>query len=80
MYSRELDGEPLTLSASGFTYNSTFVLYDYESESMWFHLDDHLVAIGGPHAGRELATFPSTDASWGDWLAEHPDSLFLSYP
>ena len=30
MYSRELDGTVLTLAASGWTYQSTFVLYDRE--------------------------------------------------
>ncbi len=44
VYSREIDGEILTLSASGWTYGRIFVLYDYETESMWFHLqgDDGL--------------------------------------
>ena len=38
MYSREIDGEILTLSAGGWTYGRTFVLFDYETESLWYHL------------------------------------------
>jgi hypothetical protein len=35
VYSREIDGKTLTLSASGWTYDRLFVLYDYETESIW---------------------------------------------
>ena len=36
MYSREIDGKVLTLAFSGWTYNNLFILYDYETESMWY--------------------------------------------
>jgi hypothetical protein len=41
VYSREIDGKILTLTASGWTYGdnpsiSTFVLVDKETESLWF--------------------------------------------
>lgn len=41
VYSREIDGEVLTLAASGWTYGqnasrSTFVLADKETRSLWF--------------------------------------------
>lgn len=41
VYSRELDGNILTLAPSGWTYgenafSSTFVLMDKETESLWF--------------------------------------------
>ena len=56
MYSREIDGEILTLSASGWTYNNTFVLFDYETESLWYHLEgtDGLTSISGVYADRFL--------------------------
>ncbi len=44
VYSRELDGEVLRLTPSGWTFgedmmNSVFVLMDKETESLWFPID-----------------------------------------
>ena len=82
MYSREIDGEILTLSASGWTYRNTFVLYDYETESMWYHLSgtDGLTCISGTYADRKLEEFQSTLTRWNYWIQENPDSKFLDYP
>ena len=66
MYSREIDGQVLTLSASGWTYRSTFVLFDYETESMWYHLEgtDGLTGISGVYSDRKLPEFESTATRW----------------
>ncbi len=82
MYSREIDGEILTLSASGWTYRRTFVLFDYETESMWYHLqgDDGLTCISGFYADRKLPELESSLTRWNLWKAEFPDSEFLKYP
>ncbi len=82
MYSREIDGQTLTLSSSGWTYRNTFVLFDYETESLWYHLlgDDALTCISGVYADRRLPEFNSILTRWRNWNAEYPDSGFLSYP
>ena len=82
MYSREIDGEILTLSASGWTYRNTFVLFDYETESMWYHLSgtDGLTCISGTYADRVLEEFPSTMTRWSTWHQENPRSKYLDYP
>ena len=82
MYSREIDGKVLTLSASGWTYRSTFVLYDYETDSMWYHLegDNSLTSITGVYADRTLSEFESTFTRWNRWKLDHPDSKILKYP
>ena len=56
MYSRELDGKELTLRASGWTYKNTFVLYDRQTESLWYHLEgtDGLTCINGFYQDRTL--------------------------
>ncbi len=87
MYSRELSNvatpdsgdNVLTLSASGWTYDFTFVLYDYETESLWYHLpgEDGLTCISGVHADRKLAEFQSTKTRWRTWKEQHPDTKFL---
>ena len=82
MYSRELDGQILTLSASGWTYRNTFVLFDYETESLWYHLEgtDGLTGIGGEYADRRLEEFPSTLTRWNEWKKAHPETGILAYP
>ncbi len=82
MYSREIDDQILTLSASGWTYNGTFVLYDYETESIWYHMpeDEGLTCISGYYADRKLGEFPSTQTRWRDWFAQNPGTKFLKYP
>jgi hypothetical protein len=79
VYSREIDGKILTLSASGWTYNFTFVLFDYESESMWYHLEGQtgLTCISGKYADRKLKELMSTQTRWSTWVAQHPDSKYL---
>ena len=82
MYSREIDGQVLTLSASGWTYRNTFVLYDWETESMWYHLEgtDKLTCIAGVYADRELPEFGATVTRWNLWKADHPRTGFVRYP
>jgi hypothetical protein len=82
VYSREIDGNILTLSASGWTYNNTFVLYDYETESLWYHLSgtDGLTCIGGIYADRVLPEFHSAFTRWNTWVRGYPKSKFLKYP
>lgn len=82
VYSREVDGQILTLSASGWTYLGTFVLYDFETESLWYHLpgDDGLTGISGAYSDRKLAEFASTHTRWSRWVVDHPASGFLKTP
>ena len=79
VYSREIDGKTLTLSASGWTYRNTFVLFDYETESMWYPLpgDDGLTCISGTYADRKLPELTSVLTRWNRWKADFPDSKFL---
>ena len=79
MYSRELDGEILTLSASGWTYDRLFVLFDYETESLWYHLPGTaaLTCIAGKYEGRTLPELSSRYQNWNVWVGNHPASKVL---
>ena len=79
MYSREIDGRVLTMAASGWTYRDTFILFDLETESLWYHLQgtDGLTCISGFFADRRLGEFPSTLTRWWRWKEEHPNTQFL---
>ena len=81
MYSREIDDKVLTLSANGWTYKNTFVLFDYETESLWYHLPgtDGLTSIGGVYKDRKLEELFSVKTRWKDWVASHPDTKILDY-
>jgi len=80
VYSREIEGRVLTLSASGWTYNSTFVLYDYETESIWYHMpgESGLTCISGFYADKHLFEYESVQLRWSDWVAQYPDTKILT--
>ncbi len=82
MYSRVIEENVLTLSASGWTYKNTFVIYDYQTESLWYHLSgtDGLTCISGQYADKVLDEFNSTQTRWNNWFIDNPNSQFLKYP
>ncbi len=84
VYSRETVGWTLTLSATGWTYQNTFVLYDYETESLWYPLEvrkyEGLRCISGAFADKTLKEFPSIQTRWSDWISQNPGSLILDNP
>jgi hypothetical protein len=79
VYSREIDGKVLTLSASGWTYNDTFILYDYETESLWYHRrnENGLRCIAGEYADRHLPELASIKQRWNRWYAQNPNTKYL---
>jgi hypothetical protein len=79
VYDRKIDGTTLTLSASGWTYRNTFVLYDYETESLWYPLEgtEGLTCISGFYADKKLKELTSSKIRWNEWVKDHPKSSFL---
>jgi len=79
VYSRTVDGEVLTLGASGWTYDRLFVLYDYETESLWYHLPgtNALACVSGPYEGRELPELVSVVEPWNRWKLSFPNTKIL---
>ncbi|RMG42134.1 MAG: DUF3179 domain-containing protein [Methanobacteriota archaeon] len=79
VYSRKVDGAILTLSATGWLYDNTFVLYDLETESLWYHLEGEqaLTCIQGFYADKKLPELPSYFIRWPRWIENHPNSKFL---
>jgi len=80
VYSRILSEKIITLSASGWTYKNTFVLYDYETESLWYHLpeESRLTCISGTYADRHLSEFKSIQIRWSEWVAINPETQILT--
>jgi len=79
--SRAIDDTVLTLSASGWTYFTTFVLYDYETESLWFPFQGTpgLTCVGGVYADRVLQEYPAQLTEWFVWKTLHPDTKFMKH-
>ena len=69
-------GNTMTLSASGWTYDETFILYDIETESLWYPLPGKsgLNCISGHHADKSLAELPSSQMRWANWVLENPET------
>ena len=77
VYSREIDGRKLTIAPSGWTYDNTFVLYDKETNTLWYPYEDGLKGIQGHYFERWLPELNSEDTEWDEWRDDHPDSRIL---
>jgi hypothetical protein len=77
-YRREVEGRILTFGVSGLVYNSNFLLYDRETESLWLQFTGE--AIAGPMAGKKLERIPIRQELLGTWLSRQPLSRVLSRP
>ena len=76
-YDRELgDGTVLDFGTSGSLYQSSLVMYDRQTESLWTHFDGR--AVVGHLTGERLALLPMVTVAWQDFLKENPEALVLS--
>ena len=75
-YDRRLGDRVLDFGTSGRLYNSSMVMYDRQTESLWTHFDG--TAVAGVLAGAELDTFPISTVSWEDFRTANPDALVLT--
>lgn len=81
MHSRKIKDKILTLSASGWTYNFTFVLFDYETESLWYPLrrGNGPTCVNGEFADLTLTGIDSEVTYWSSWKKKRPETKFLKY-
>ncbi|MFC1824004.1 DUF3179 domain-containing (seleno)protein [Thermodesulfobacteriota bacterium] len=77
VYSRQIDGQTLTLAPSGWTYQSTFVLYDKETNTLWYPYEKGLMGIQGKHFKRWLAKLSSEDTNLREWNRKYPETKVL---
>ena len=78
MYSAKINGEPTTFGTSGLLYRSNKLMYDRATNSLWSQLLGEPVIGPLADSGIELSFFPVLLTTWGEWLAEHPDTTVLS--
>ncbi len=70
------DGRVLSFGTSGRLFNSSLVMYDRQTESLWAHFNGE--ALAGVFAGDRLDRLPVQTISWQSWFADHPEGLVLS--
>ena len=78
MYSALIQGEPTTFGTSGLLYRSNKLMYDRATNSLWSQLLGEPVIGPLAETGRKLSFFPVAHTTWGEWVAEHPDTSVLS--
>ena len=64
------------------TYRRTFVLYDKETETLWYPRKGTkgLTGISGFNRDRVLPELDFTRTTWERWKDEHPYTKFMRYP
>jgi hypothetical protein len=74
---RASDGGTYDFGSSGFLYRSNKLMYDRQTRTLWNQLTGEPVLGELVGDNVELALLPVVLTSWGDWLAQHPDTLVL---
>ena len=74
-YNLNLNGKSVRLAFFGL-YNGAVALCDQETESVFLQASGRYIT--GPLLGKELATEPLLDTTWGEWKRLHPDTLIMS--
>ena len=75
-YDRQVGDRILDFGTSGRLYQSSLVMYDRQTESLWTHFDGQ--AVQGALTGTQLDFFPMPLTSWAEFREAHPDGLVLS--
>ena len=69
-YERTLDdGTILDFGTSGSLYNSSLIMYDRQTESLWTHFDG--LAVVGHLTGTQLTLLPMVTVAWSDFVNMH---------
>ncbi len=75
-YGRRAAGRILDFGTSGALLNSSLVMYDRQTESLWSHYTGE--AVAGHLTGTRLDLFPVQTVSFASFLSAHPGGLVLS--
>jgi len=75
-YDRRVGERILDFGTSGELFNSSLVMYDRQTESLWTHFDGN--AVVGALTGQKLDTFSIQTTSWQNFRDAHPDGLVMS--
>ena len=74
-YDRRAAGRVLDFGTSGSLYQSSLVMYDRQSQSLWTHFDGK--AVVGHLAGVQLDFYPTQIIAWSEWRQDNPEGQVL---
>lgn len=74
-----MNGKELEFGTSGYTMDSVFVLYDRDSDSIWYPSESETMeAVAGPRKGESIQILDEpAPMSLADWIALEPGTLVL---
>ena len=77
-----VDGEVLSFGTTGYTMNNTFVLYDRNTDSVWFPMTENSFdSVAGPTKGTKLPFLVEPEVMrLHAWAKLHPDTLVMLEP
>ena len=77
LYDGRVGGTTYRFGTSGMLYRSNKLMYDRQTRTLWEQYTG--VPVWGELAGSgiELALLPVTHTTYGEWLAEHPETKVL---
>ncbi len=76
MYDRKVKDQTLTFAVSGLLWNSSLVMLDQETGSLWSHILG--TCERGQLEGERLDMIPSLMTDWKTWRATHPKTTVLA--
>lgn len=79
MCSRDIAGETHTFGTTGYTMDRIFVLYDRNSDSIWYPLGEGTFdAVAGDKKGTQVPFVSEPDPILlKEWVVDHPETLVL---
>ena len=78
MYFTEINGETTEFGTSGMLYRSNKLMYDRATETLWHQFRGKPVVGPLANSGIRLEVLPNVLTTWGEWLAQHPDTTVIS--
>ena len=78
MYSAEINGQATEFGTSGMLYRSNKLMYDRATETLWHQFRGEPVVGPLANSGIRLEVLPNVLTTWGEWLAQHPDTSVIS--
>ena len=75
IYDRRVADRVLDFGTSGSLYQSSLVMYDRQTQSLWTHFDGR--AVIGHLAGAQLDLYPTQIIAWSEWNRDNPEGQVL---
>jgi len=76
VHDRRIDGETEKFGNNGALFMNAMTWWDWSTGSVW--AQPWGLAIDGELRGTSLQQLPMSLTTWGEWKADHPDSLVLA--